>query len=122
LRMVPLEERRGLLRELLGMPDAASPIQFSEDVSGDGATIFAAAERMGLEGIVSKRRRSRYRSGQARAWLKTKSTTEGEYVLVGSKLEGKIPTLLLAKETAEGLAFAGSAILSMPAAMREELR
>lgn len=122
LRGAPLDERRGLLRELLGLPDTASPIQFSEEIVGRGPDVFAAAERMGLEGIVSKRASSQYRSGPAKAWAKTKCTTEGEFVLIGSKLDGKIPTLLLARETTAGLIFAGSAFLSMPAAMRDELR
>jgi ATP-dependent DNA ligase len=34
-------------------------------VAGDGAPVFAAAERLGLEGIVSKRVGSKYRSGGA---------------------------------------------------------
>lgn len=122
LRGAPLDERRGMLREVLGLPDPAFPIQFSEAIAGRGPDVFAAAERMGLEGIVSKRTSSRYRSGPAKAWAKTKCTTEGEFVLIGSKLEGRIPTLLLARETPEGLVYAGSAFLSMPAPMREVLR
>lgn len=119
----PIEERRAMLREILGAPDAASPIQFSEDVAGSGAEVFAAAEKLGLEGIVSKKRGSRYRSGTQKTWRKTKCTMESEFVLIGSKLdERKIPTLLLARETADGLVYAGSAILAMPASMREELR
>ncbi len=122
LRGVRLDERRGLLRELLGMPDPLSPIQFSEAIEGRGPDVFAAAERMGLEGIVSKRASSHYRSGPAKAWAKTKATTIGEFVLIGSKLEGKVPTLLLARETATGLVYAGSAFLAMSDPMREVLR
>lgn len=107
---------------MLGLADPASPIQFSEAIEGRGPDVFAAAERMGLEGVVSKRASSHYRSGPAKAWAKTKATTVGEFVLIGSKLEGKIPTLLLARESADGLVYAGSAFLSMPAAMRDELR
>jgi len=36
-----------------------------------GAVIFRHACGLGLEGIVSKRIRSRYVSGRTRAWLKT---------------------------------------------------
>jgi bifunctional non-homologous end joining protein LigD len=39
----------------------------------DGATIFAEACRMGLEGIVSKRLSAPYRSGRSRDWLKIKN-------------------------------------------------
>jgi ATP-dependent DNA ligase len=39
----------------------------------DGAKLLAAAERHGLEGIVSKRVASAYRSGPSRDWVKTKT-------------------------------------------------
>jgi bifunctional non-homologous end joining protein LigD len=48
-------------------------IQLSEAITGDGGRIFRHACDMGLEGIVSKRIASRYVSGRARAWLKTKN-------------------------------------------------
>src|SRR6476620_7633001 len=39
----------------------------------DGPTVFQHACRMGLEGIVSKRLGSRYRSGRSPDWLKFKN-------------------------------------------------
>jgi ATP-dependent DNA ligase len=39
----------------------------------DGATVFRHAFKMGLEGIVSKRLGSAYRSGRTRDWLKFKN-------------------------------------------------
>ena len=39
----------------------------------DGAKVLEAAERHGLEGIVSKRTDSAYRSGPSRDWVKTKT-------------------------------------------------
>src|SRR5271166_1591938 len=38
-----------------------------------GAIVFAKACELGLEGIVSKRAGSRYRSGNCRQWLKSKN-------------------------------------------------
>jgi bifunctional non-homologous end joining protein LigD len=48
-------------------------IRFNEHIEGDGPTVFAHACKMGLEGIVSKRLGSRYRSGRSRDWLKFKN-------------------------------------------------
>jgi hypothetical protein len=49
----------------------ASPgIRFNEHIEGDGPTVFAHACKMGLEGIVSKRKDSAYRSGRSPDWLK----------------------------------------------------
>jgi hypothetical protein len=47
--------------------------EWIENRAIDGATIFAHACRLGLEGIVSKRRDSRYRSGRSGDWLKSKN-------------------------------------------------
>jgi len=41
----------------------------------DGTTVFAHACKMGLEGIVSKRKDSAYRSGRSPDWLKMKNPT-----------------------------------------------
>ena len=38
-----------------------------------GPTVFAHAGKMGLEGIVSKRKDSMYRSGRSPDWLKFKN-------------------------------------------------
>jgi len=42
-------------------------------MEGDGPTVFAHACKMGLEGIVSKRKDSAYRSGRSPDWLKMKN-------------------------------------------------
>jgi bifunctional non-homologous end joining protein LigD len=57
----PLEHRKAELEKLL----AGSPagIRYSEHLDGDGAVIFAHACKLGCEGIVSKHREHRYRSG-----------------------------------------------------------
>jgi bifunctional non-homologous end joining protein LigD len=70
LRQRPLEERRDKLSPLVA---GVEFIQFSEALNIDGALVFAHACKLGLEGIVSKRAGSRYRSGNSRSWLKTKN-------------------------------------------------
>ena len=41
---------------------------------GQGPTVFAYACKLGLEGIVSKRKDSTYLSGRSPDWLKMKNT------------------------------------------------
>ena len=67
LRQRPLEERRALLWRLVAGVDG---IHFSKSVDDDGAIVFTHACELGLEGIVSKRAGSRYRSGASKNWLK----------------------------------------------------
>jgi hypothetical protein len=59
-----------------GMETAQTPaplVLSAACLAGDGPTIFAHACKMGLEGIVSKRKDSTYRSGRSPDWLKMKN-------------------------------------------------
>jgi DNA ligase D-like protein (predicted ligase) len=119
LRKLPLEERRAALRTLID-PDPLSGIQFSDALLGAGSEVFAAVEKLGLEGIISKRLGSRYRSGASRDWLKTKCMTEGEFVVVGAAPNpGGAPFALLAREGRAGLEYAGSAFVTLRDAERD---
>jgi bifunctional non-homologous end joining protein LigD len=122
LRGRPLMERRELLIELI-RPDKRFPIQFSDHFEGDGAAFFKAAAEIGLEGIVSKRAASRYRSGPSRSWLKTKNMVESEFILLGTERDSSgIPWALLASDRDGRLEFAGPAILNPPQALRAAWR
>ena len=55
------------------MTKASPSIRFNKHIEGDGPTVFAHACKMGLEGIVSKRKDSAYRSGRSPDWLKMKN-------------------------------------------------
>jgi ATP-dependent DNA ligase len=70
-RRDPLEVRKATLASVLAK--AAPGIRFNEHIEGDGPTVFAHACKMGLEGIVSKRKDSAYRCGRSRDWLKMKN-------------------------------------------------
>ena len=71
LRPLPLEDRRARLRKALR--GAGKALRFSEHLEADGEAIFRHACALGLEGIVSKRRDARYRSGRSLTWLKIKN-------------------------------------------------
>ena len=72
LRRDPLEIRKATLASIVAK---ASPgLRFNEHIEGDGSTVFAHACKLGLEGIVSKRKDSAYRSGRSPDWLKMKNS------------------------------------------------
>jgi bifunctional non-homologous end joining protein LigD len=72
LRGVPFGERYARLDRLLA--DAPELIHLSEHTNEfDGAAMFKHACRLGLEGIVAKRRSGRYRSGRCVTWIKVKN-------------------------------------------------
>jgi bifunctional non-homologous end joining protein LigD len=72
LRTLPLFERKGRL-EALFTDNASSHLGYSESFT-DPLALLKAAEHLGLEGIVSKRRKAPYRSGSSRDWIKTKTS------------------------------------------------
>jgi len=70
LRGLPLTERRRDLERLRRR--ARVPYVRLVEMFPDGEVLFEHCNRFGFEGIVSKRRGSRYSSGPSRNWLKTK--------------------------------------------------
>jgi ATP-dependent DNA ligase len=49
-------------------------IRFNEHIEGDDPIVFSHACKLGLEGIVSKRKDSIYGSGRSPDWLKMKNS------------------------------------------------
>jgi ATP-dependent DNA ligase len=89
MRRDPLEKRKS---ELAKLPRKASwAVHFNEHIAEPGDVVFRHACKLGLEGIVSKRLGSPYRSGRSRHWVKSKnaaapavvSSTEKELRLTG---------------------------------------
>jgi bifunctional non-homologous end joining protein LigD len=72
LRRDPLAVRKATLASLLAR--AAPGLRFNEHLDEhNGPLVFAHACNLGLEGIVSKRRNSAYRSGRSSDWIKSKN-------------------------------------------------
>jgi bifunctional non-homologous end joining protein LigD len=71
LRREPLDVRKATLASLLKR--TAHGLRLNGHIEADGPTVFAHACKMGLEGIVSKRKGSIYRSGRSADWLKSKN-------------------------------------------------
>jgi bifunctional non-homologous end joining protein LigD len=71
LRRRPLLERKSALAKLLIR--SRGGIQYVEHAEGHGERMYEAACQLGLEGIVSKRAGSFYRSGPSKMWIKVKN-------------------------------------------------
>jgi bifunctional non-homologous end joining protein LigD len=71
LRPKPLSERKTALKRLLAR--CSNAIQYVAHVEGDGPEMFSAVCKLGLEGIVSKKITSPYKSGTSKAWIKTRN-------------------------------------------------
>jgi bifunctional non-homologous end joining protein LigD len=71
LRAVPLTVRKTRLANVIGQ--AVPGVRLNEYIEEDGPLVFEHACKLGLEGIVSKRKDSRYSSGRSPHWIKSKN-------------------------------------------------
>jgi bifunctional non-homologous end joining protein LigD len=82
LRDVRLDARRPLLQDVL----AARPsdiVRFSGEFGTDPAQLVTAACQIGLEGVIGKRRDSRYVTRRSPEWIKLKCGKRQEFVIGG---------------------------------------
>ncbi len=82
LRKAPLIERRQKLQQLLlSAKDGA--VRFSDAFDAPGRDIVASACRLGLEGVIGKKKTSQYASRRSRDWIKLKCSLRQEFVVGG---------------------------------------
>ncbi len=78
---VPLMGRKNVLAELV---QETGPIRLVGYFEKDGELLFEKAVEQGFEGIVAKRKDSRYEPGKrSESWLKAKAIFEGQFVICG---------------------------------------
>ena len=110
LRQLPLFERKKRLRKILRKRTKAkrSPIRYVEHFKTGGDAILESARKAGLEGIVSKKANSTYRSGRSDSWTKAKCRPGQEVVIGGWKTTaGKFRSLMVGVYKGEHLVYAG---------------
>jgi bifunctional non-homologous end joining protein LigD len=111
LRRVPVEERRALLREAL---KPTGRLRYSEEIEADANDMLASACKLGLEGVIGKRRGSPYVHRRSDDWIKLKCVNREEFVIGGytwpdeSRRDRGIGALLVGQFDAAGsLQYAG---------------
>ncbi len=81
LHDLPLSRRREILRAVL---TESETVRLSGYVEEHGKAFYREAKKMGLEGIIAKDLKSRYRFGQRTPdWVKIKAVAEQEAVICG---------------------------------------
>ncbi|CAP43784.1 DNA ligase D [Bordetella petrii] len=85
VRAEPLHARRAWLRQLVAANAAAlqDTVRFSETLDATPSQLVASACKMGLEGIIGKRRDASYVSRRSDSWIKLKCAQRQEFVIVG---------------------------------------
>jgi len=118
----PLTDRRAALQSIgLAGPHAQVPPTYD-----DGLDLQTATLEQGLEGVVSKRRSSRYTPGRrSHDWLKFPHRTSRSVVIGGWRLEtdnaSRLGAVLVGLPTANGLAYLGRVGSGLGGSHAEEL-
>lgn len=92
LRQMPLKERQDLLRDNL---QSSAITALTEDFS-DGQALFELMKKKNMEGIVSKKKDSKYTAGKKHNdWYKTKTVKKMLCVVAGVYLNNELPASLV---------------------------
>jgi bifunctional non-homologous end joining protein LigD len=119
LRHLPLFERKAQLKRLV----AGTEVQFSESFEIDGREMFDHACQVGLEGVVSKVRDSRYNSGRVNDWVKKTCAQRETLPIAGFKLDGDDwDGIYLGRYRGDDLVYAGKVDHGFDGASADELR
>lgn len=110
LTQLPLTMRREILKKVL--PGGDDRVRLSQTFNAKGSDFFVAAKRMGLEGIIAKKKESTYAiDARSKEWLKIKVHKRQEVVIGGfTKNEGsgkKFSSLLLGVYEGHKLQYVG---------------
>jgi bifunctional non-homologous end joining protein LigD len=119
LRRLPLEERRRRLQRVT----KGSTLLVSDVLEGSAARVVEAVAAVGLEGVIAKRKDSRYEAGErSGAWVKFKLERQQEFV-VGGYRPGPhgVDALLVGVYRGRSLMFAGKVRAGFTPHLRREV-
>jgi bifunctional non-homologous end joining protein LigD len=104
IRKLPLTERKTLLKKIVTGTD----IQFSESFEVDGREMYQHACAIGLEGVVSKVRDSKYNSGRSNDWLKKTCAQRETLPIAGFSIkDNEFDGLYVGRQKGDTLIYAG---------------
>ena len=119
LTALPLDDRQAPLPGVV----SASGLLLSRSLPGSATEVSEAVRRLGLEGVVAKRRSSRYAPGvRSEEWLKLKLDRQQEFV-VGGYRPGPhgVDALLVGYYEGRALRFAGKVRAGFTPHLRREV-
>ena len=116
----PLTRRKELLQIVLPAPGM---IRYSDHIEQDGNAMYEAAASLGLEGIVAKKKDSKYTSGRSDNWKKIRVEQTDDFVIMGYKARenGDIRSLAVGQYTNGELVYSGQVGSGLDQAMINEL-
>ena len=109
---LPLMERKKLLKKAV---NENSKISVSRYIENDGKAFYKLTEKNDLEGIVAKRKDSKYYIGKrTKDWIKIKNLKDDDYIICGYiKRENGVASLILGQYSGEKIEYKGHVIISL---------
>jgi bifunctional non-homologous end joining protein LigD len=119
LTRLPLEARRMHLPGIVG----DSGVLISQELPGTAEQVIAAVRRLGLEGVIAKRKDSSYQTAQrSGAWVKLKLDKQQEFVVGGYRPGAHgVDALLVGYYDGKALRFAGKVRAGFTPHIRREV-
>lgn len=125
LRRLPIEERRTRLESLFRRKKSET-VRLVDRVEGDLHAALLAAADGGHEGLIGKKKGSKYEPRRSRSWIKLKVVSQQEFAVVGyTPLKDRpkeIGALLLGIREGRALRFAGRVGTGFSTKQRSDLR
>lgn len=125
LRSLPLSHRKARLQAWCDRvaKSHARRLRYADHFAAKGEAVLESACRMGLEGVISKKLDSPYRSGRSAAWVKSKCRGRDEVVIGGWSSEdgARFRSLLVGVMTKGGLRYLGRVGTGYSAALMKTL-
>ena len=108
----PLMERKSMLNDIVKEDNRLSISRFIEI---EGIAFYNLAKQNGLEGIVAKKKDSRYLMGkQTKEWIKIKNILDDDFVVCGYILqESAVISIILGQYGKNGLQYKGHVTLGI---------
>jgi bifunctional non-homologous end joining protein LigD len=104
LRKLPLIDRKAHLKKII----AGTDVQFSESFEVDGREMYQHACSIGLEGVVSKVRDSKYNSGRSNDWLKKTCAQRETLPIAGFAIkDNEFDGIYMGRQKGNSLVYAG---------------
>ena len=119
LTRLPLEERKTRLADVV----RGSGIPLSAFLPGTASQVIEAVQRLGLEGVIAKRKGSRYQAGiRGNSWVKLKLDRQQEFVVGGYRPGAHgVDALLVGYYDGRRLKFAGKVRAGFTPHVRREV-
>jgi DNA ligase D-like protein (predicted ligase) len=117
----PLAARQDLLERKV-LPTLAEPVRYTGDLAGSLRDLTHAVKAQRLEGLVAKRRDSRYEPGlRSGAWLKMRVNQGQEFVIGGYTIGTPFDALVFGYYEGDRLVYASRTRNGFTPAVREQL-